>query len=202
MKKLYINIEEIKIKGRPHLLTQPVSDIDERMQAIAQATECIKGIMFKFSGTNQGIQYQKACNAVCELSKELYGASETLNDVQCQIVKFENKCHNYEEESELAVKPRRHSVKVVKVSSNTSEIEFHKAEMITVKNALENYTRGVREQCKILRANRDSIGRIWTDRQFKDFSTYIDDVCAVVETGCKQLDEYKIHLNNKIKNLA
>lgn len=201
MKKLYINIEEIKIKGRPSLLTQPVNDIDRRMQQLASSTEYIKGIMYKFSGTNQGTQYKKACEAVTELSAQLYGASETLNDVQHQIVKFENKCHRYEDESASASSPRKHNVKKVKVTVNTSEIEFHKSQMITVRDSLEKYSRSAKEECKKLRSNRDSIGRVWTDRQFKDFSVYIDDVCSVIEKGCKELDDYKNYLNIKIKEL-
>ena len=171
------------------------------MQELASSTEKIKGTMYKFSGTNQGTQYKKACDAVTELSARLYSASETLNDVQHQIVEYENKCHRYEDESASASNPRKHNVKQVKVTVNTFETEFHKTEMITVRNSLEKYSRSAKEECKKLRSNRDSIGRVWTDRQFKDFSTYIDDICSVIEKGCKELDDYKNYLNVKIKEL-
>lgn len=201
MKKLHVNIEEIKIKGRPSLLAQPVNDIDHRMQQLATSTEDIKGTMYKYGGTNQGKQYKKACDAATELSTQLYSASETLNDVQHQVVKFANKSSRYEDESSMLGSPRRHNVKKVKVSVNTSEIEFHKAEMIIVRDRLDKYSRSAKEECKKLRSNRDSIGRVWIDRQFKDFSSFIDDVCSVIEKGCKELDEYKDYLNVKIKEL-
>lgn len=202
MKKLHVNIEEIKIQGRPAVLAQPVIDIDRRMQALASATEDIKSTMYKFSGTNQGNQYNKACNAVAELSSQLFEASETLNDLQQQIVKFANKASRYEEETSMLGSPRKHNVKKAKVSVNTSEIEFHKEEMIVVKGNLEKYSRSAKEESKKLSSNRDSIGRIWHDRQFKDFSTYIDYVLAAVEKGCKELDEYAVFLNNRINGLT
>ena len=201
MKKLYVNVEEVKIKGRPEALTRVVMDIDRRTQELASATELIKGIMYKLSGTNRGKQYKQACDAVTELSADVYDASEVLNDVQHQIIKFENKCHYYEGESISAPSPRRHSVRKIKVSVNTSEILFEKPQMIYVRNALDKYSKLAREECKKLRSNRDSIGRIWTDRQFKDFSVYIDNVCMIVEKGCRELDEYKNYLNERIKGM-
>ncbi len=202
MKKLHVNIEEIKIKGRPSVLAQPVIDIDRRMQTLATATEEIKSIMYKFSGTNQGKQYNKACNAVTKLSSQLFEASETLNDVQQQIVLFANKGSRYEQDSSMLGSPRKHNVKKAKVSVNTSEIEFHKDEMILVRDRLEKYSRSAKEENKKLRSNRDAIGRIWSDRQYKDFSKYIDDVSSEIETGCKELDEYSAFLTGQIKDLT
>lgn len=206
MKKLHINIEEIKIKCKPkvlaQVLAQPVIDIDSRMQALATETEKIKSIMYKFSGTNQGKQYNKACNAVTKLSSQLFEASETLNDVQRQIVLFAKKVCEYEQVSFTLGSPRKHNVKKIKVSVNTSGIEFHKDEMILVRDKLEEYSRSAKEENKKLRSNRDAIGGIWSDRQYKDFSKYIDDVSSEIETGCKELDEYSAFLTGQIKDLA
>ena len=98
--------------------------------------------------------------------------------------------------------PRKHNVKKAKVSVNTSEIEFHKDEMILVRDRLEKYSRSAKEENKKLRSNRDAIGRIWSDRQYKDFSKYIDDVSSEIETGCKELDEYSAFLTGQIKDLT
>lgn len=202
MKKLYVNIEEIKIKGRPSLLSKPIRDIDERMQQLASVTEMVKGVFYKFSGSNQGIQYKKACDAVTKLSDELYDASEILNDVQTQVVKYENKIHCYEGETFSAASPRKHAVKKMSVNANTAQVEFHKEQMVYLIAIIDKYIVSCVDEVKKLRYNKENVGKVWYDRQFKDFSIYIDEVCGIIFNGCKELDEYKNYLTDKVKMMA
>ncbi len=202
MKKLYENIEEVSIKGRPEELTQVVDSIDITMQEFANETENVKVIMYKYSGTNQGIQYKNACDAITDLSNQIYDASEELNELQRQVVEFQNKCYRYEGLGYLCTSPRSHNINRIRVLANTSSIDFKKPEMIIVRDALERYSCSARDVYKKLQSDRDYIGTIWEDRQFRDFSSFIDEVCIIIENGCKNLDEYKDYLHARIKEIT
>ena len=148
-----------------------------------------------------GLQYERACTAVTELSTQVFEASETLNDVQRQVIVFEQRVHDYEEDGQNAPAPSRHNVRRVQVEVNTALVQLNTQDMSFVSGALYNYLTNMSEECRKLCMNRDSIGEIWQDPQFKRFSEYIDEICLVISRGCRELNSYRNHLNVQIRNL-
>jgi uncharacterized protein YukE len=171
-----------------------IAEIDKRMQDFANATEMMKSIVVSHGGSNYGKQYNNMCLAVNKFSKDIYTASDVLNDLQHQVVEFENKCHVFENEPPSA-SGTVHNVNYTELSANTGEFQMHKDQMKAVSNALEAYFAFARQTAMQLRSNRDSICAIWLDSQSKDFSEVIEEVFAMIEAGCQVLDNYKQYLD-------
>ena len=199
MKRLDVNIERVKIKGKPHLLLDPVKKIDERMQNLADYTQIVKGLLCKYNDSNAGKQYDKIRDSIKDFSRELYDASESLNNLQRQLVNFINKILIYEEYSNLCARPNSHNVRIVDVDVNTSEFYFQRDDIIKMIRRLEGYLNTARNECRELKRNRNDIGGFWCDPQFDAFSEWIDGVCLEVENGCKDLEHYVDHLKIRLK---
>lgn len=198
MKRLDVNIERVLIKGEPYLLLDPVKKIDERMQNLADYTQVIKLALFKYNDSNAGKQYGKIRDSIKDFSRELYDASESLNNLQRQLVNFINKTLIYEEYSNLCARPNPHNVRIVDVDVNTSEFYFQRDDIIKMIRRLEGYLNTARDQCRQLKRNRNDIGEFWRDPQFDAFSEWIDEVCLKVDNGCKDLDDYVEHLKIRL----
>lgn len=110
MRKLYENIEDIYIKGDPAQLTEAVTAMDISLQTISDATEYLSEQLVRYSGSNKGAQYQRVVTTVVEVRDELYLASIELNEMQNQIVAYQNKIFRYEDMAECAVAPNPHLV--------------------------------------------------------------------------------------------
>ena len=97
MKKLYENIEDIKIKGSVDQLSDIVRAMDISLQNIADNTDLLAGLLIKFSASNKGTQYEKVVNTAMQLRDEMFDASIELNEMQKQIVAYQNKVYRYED---------------------------------------------------------------------------------------------------------
>ena len=91
MKKLYENIENIHIKGGIGQLSEVVKVMDIALQNIADNTEQLTGYLSKYSASNKGVQYDKVVKTSLRLRDELFRTSQELNDMQNQIVIYQNK---------------------------------------------------------------------------------------------------------------
>lgn len=202
MRKLFQNITNIKIRGNAGELTEIVRKMDERMQALANETEHVKEVVVKYTDNNKGEQYAKAIAAVSELSKHLYESSETLNDMQRQIVTLQNKTFAYEEQRMHAQQPKRHEVRKITVNTETKVIEFRREDMILVQKQIANYVNNVVETLKRLRDDKNRIGQIWMDDQYRIFDRFIEDVIKTTTQHGRVLDEYAKHLKKQIEILG
>ena len=59
MKKLYMNIADVYIKGNPLQLAEVITAMDESLQNVCQATEDITNLVIRYSASNKGSQYEK-----------------------------------------------------------------------------------------------------------------------------------------------
>lgn len=202
MKKLYSNIDNINIKGRPELLSVAITKIDVVLQALASSTQKVKQAILQYGGSNFGNQYERACVAISNLSRELAVISADMNELQHQVVRYENKCHIYEGEPPSAVSPAGYQVQEIQAEVNVSEFQFHLNEMHLVKKSIDLYISSSAESMGIMRMYRDEIGTFWQDTQFRDFSQIIDEVGAVVYAGCRELEMYSTFLSGKIRELS
>ncbi len=201
MRKLYLNIHDIKIMGDPTILSNVITKMDYNLQRLSADTEKIKYTVYKYSTSNQGHQYTNAVNATKNLSVAIYNASVIMNDVQHQICQYISRCCRYEEIHRNIPVPRRHDIKIVKLDTITSVIIYRKEEMIQVRNALVAYVASSRREAQNLIANREAIRPIWKDTQFRLFSEYVDEICVILRNGADVLETYANHLANLINNL-
>lgn len=202
MRKLFDHIEDIHIKGNPSVLTEAITAMDASLQNIAVWTEKLASFLVKHSNTNKGIQYAKAVEVVMVLSSKLYDASIELNSMQNEVVRYQNKIFRYEEMSESGTVPNRFLVQKIKATVDESSVQFGRKEMTDLSNMLKSYIENVLQYARQLYNKKEQLAAIWMDSQYQTFSAFINEICKMIEKALKELDEYRMHLDAKLKELG
>lgn len=202
MRKLYENIEDIYIKGNPAQLTEVITEMDVSMQRIADATEYLSEQLARYSASNKGAQFQRVISTVMALRDELYLASIELNEMQNQIVAYQNKVFRYEDMAECATAPNPHLVERRDIYVDESAVQFSLPEMITVVKYLAGYHEVAVSLAHELMDNKERVGGIWCDSQYDLFAQFIDEVCLTIANTLKEFGNYLSVLDEKIKELS
>ncbi len=202
MKKLYENIEDINIRGGVEQLSEVVRAMDISLQNIADNTDQLVGYLAKYSASNKGAQYEKVVKTSMLLRDEMLEASVVLNDMQNQIVAYQNKIYRYEEMAASAQQPNPYLVTKRQISVDTSMVQFNRADMLDVAAALRNYSERVYHHIKTINEKKNSIAAVWRDSQYDDFAEFISEVTKNVVNAIKLFEDYVIYLEGKIKELS
>lgn len=202
MKKLYKNIEDINIKGGVDQLSEMVRAMDISLQNIADNTDRLVGYLIKYSASNKGVQYEKVVNTSTQLRDEMFEASMELNDMQNQIVEYQNKIYRYEDMAESAQRPNPYLPARRQISIDTSIVQFNRSDMLNVAAALRNYSEIVFHHIKKINEKKNSLAAVWRDTQYDDFAEFIGEVTTNVVDAIKQFEDYVIYLEEKIKELS
>ena len=202
MKKLYVNIEDIYIKGNPLLLTEVVTSMDVVLQKMSQSTENVTAKVIKYSSTNKGKQYEKMVRTLLSLRNILYESSIQLNDMQNQIVAYQNKVLRYEGMTESASLPNKHSVSKYNINVDITETKFRIQEMMELSTCLNDYSESIFYSTQNLIRNKNDASRFWQDTQYNDFAQFIDEIAQAVISSLKIFGEYVSYLDEKIKELS
>lgn len=202
MKRLYENIEDINIKGGVEQLSEMVRAMDISLQNIADNTDCLVGYLIKYSASNKGVQYDKVVNTSMHLRDKMFEASTELNDMQNQIVEYQNKIYRYEDMAESAQRPNPFLPTKRQISTDASIVQFSRADMLDVAAALRNYSEIVFHHIKTINEKKNSLAIVWRDTQYDDFAEFISEVTKNVIDALKQFEEYVIYLEEKIKELS
>lgn len=201
MNRLFTHIEDINIKGSPDELSRLISQMDMSMQNIAESTERISHLLLKYSNSNKGDMYRRVVNTLLKLRETLYESSMELNSIQNDIVEYQNKIFRYEGLSKSAPPPNKYLVQRTSINTDTSAVQFNRSEMETVASNLKNYNDFVFHQAKLLIESKKQAASVWRDSQYIKFSEFIDSVCRNIEHALKKFDEYRMILEQKIKEL-
>lgn len=202
MKKLHLNITNIHIKAKdPGVLSNLIADIDKQLRGLVDATDSARNLMTKYSSSNNGSQYENACTALHALSRHIKESVLIINDLEAQVVAFQNKVYRFEGINKSAPMPKKYVINESRVVANHAIVQYGMNEMRTVATGLSQYCDKTRNVIKGLLQARSRIATIWVDSQFKDFSAVIDSVRMAAEKHIKELDSYVTHLNTRIKEL-
>lgn len=202
MKKLYENIENIHIKGGIGQLSEVVKVMDIALQNIADNTEQLTGYLSKYSASNKGVQYDKVVKTSLRLRDELFRTSQELNDMQNQIVIYQNKMYRYEDMSETASIPNPYLVSKKQINVDTTIMQFNRTDMMELAATLRNYSERVYHHMKTIIEKKNSIASVWKDPQYDDFAEFIDGIKRNVVEALKVFEDYVIYLEDKIKELS
>ena len=201
MDKLYINVEKCEIAGGAKNLTPMVQEMDRRLQELASETITIKNTLLKFASTSASEQYKKATLSVYNLSETITEKSYQLNDMQGQIVTYQNNISRFEDNGQIFSNPNPFTVVKTQINVDTSVFKFNLEEMIEVNKCISKYTDNTREILKVLQSNKSSIGFIWKDPQYKDFEMFIDEIVSETNKNIDILEDYSKYLGQKIQEL-
>lgn len=196
--RLYVNVQRADIQGGADALCPIVQEMDKRLQELAQETENIKEIMLKFQTSNSSDQYDRACNVISAFSNFLFDKSEELNDMQVQIVEYQNSTNRYNEKSGCFSNPNSHDVRKVIVDVDVQHFQFTLDEMRYVNQSIETYIKNAEDISNQLLNNKNEVGSIWRDPQYEDFSQFIDEVVTATKQSLTIVNDYSIHLNQQI----
>ncbi len=201
MKKLSHNIQDIHILGGVEQLTEGVSALDKTLQNITDYTDKLTNYLTKYSSSNKGLQYQKVVRTSVKLRDSLFAKSLELNDMQNQIVAYQNKVYRYEDINRAVSKPNPYLINKKNISVDTSMVKFTRGDMINLVANMNNYCERVRFHVKSLIEKKNSMASFWKDTQYRDFSLFIDDISKDVMDSIKLYEDYVIALEGKIKEL-
>ena len=201
MKKLYERIEDISIKGGVEQLSEIVRAMDISLQNIADNTDQLVGFLVKYSASNKGARYEKVIKTSLHLRDEMFKASVELNDMENQIVTYQNKIYRYEGLAESAQRPNPYLVTKRQISVDSSAVQFNRSDMLNVVAALRNYSERVFHHLKTINEKKNSIAAIWQDKQYNDFASFISEVTKNVVNALRTFEEYIVYLEEKIKEL-
>ncbi len=203
MKKLYERIENIDIKGDISQLTDMVTTIDIALQHVTEQTHLLTTNLIRYSATNKGTQYEKVVAHTIRLRDELSEAYLELNDIQNQIVAYQNKLYRYEERNEFAAKPHPYLVNANQgINVETTAVQYEISEMRQIVALLNNYSQTVFFQMRTIIQKKNEIGMVWRDSQYRDFSDFIDMITIAIKDALKEYQEYARYLNEKIEELS
>ena len=201
MKKLYERIEDINIKGGLEPLSEVLTVMDSALQNIAAYTDKLVKHLVKFNATNMGKRYENVVSNSLRLRDDLFDASYQLNDMQNQIVAYQNKIYRYEGMAELAEKRHPYLVTKADVTVTNSGIQFNKTDMIELVTLLRNYSEGVYNQLRKKKKKKEEIAEVWQDSQYKDFAEFVDRVIRKVFGTIKIFEDFVLELEARIKGL-
>ena len=202
MKRLYENIEDINISGGIDQLSEVVRTIDKSLQNIANNTDQLVEYLAKYSNSNKGAQYENVIRTSMYLRDELFDAALELNDMQKQIVAYQNKIYRYEDMSESAQQPNPYLITKRQISVENSITQFNQSDMMEVVEILRNYSERVHHHIKMIEEKKNSIAAVWRDTQYDDFAEFIEEVTGKINDAIKLFEEYVIYLEEKIKELS
>lgn len=203
MKRLDERIMDIDIRGGAGMLTDIVKQIDISMQTVSQNTEDMYDIAVKYSGSNVGQQYDKMVKTLNIFREILFTASIEVNDIQTQLVNFQNKIYRYEDLNQFETIPNPHLVERRKeIAVDVRSIKFSENEMRELSNCLKIYCEAVSVEMKKIVFGKNNLANVWRDTQYDDFSVFIDGISQTAEEGIKEFADYVEYLDSKIKELA
>ena len=202
MKKLYENITDINIKGGVGQLSDMVRTMDISLQNIADNSEQLTGYLEKYSVSNKGAQFDRVVKTSLRLRDEMFRASMELNEMQNQIVAYQNKIYRYEDMAESAAVPNPYLVTKRQISAVTSIVQFNRSDMIELAATLRNYGERVYHHIRTINQKKNSIARVWMDTQYDNFADFIEDVTKSIVEALKTYEEYVVYLEEKIKELG
>lgn len=199
MNKLFNSIEDVDIRDDIGQLSELVGEIDITLQDIANETEDLFENLIRFSASNKGVQYEKVIDACTTLRNELHDASLEMNDLQNQIVAYQNKIYRYEDMLERAARPNQYLVTRRQIDTDATHTKFDRSEMMELEAILKNYGECVYHHLVSINEKKESIASVWRDSQYDRFANFIGDITKDVVSGLKIYDEYVVHLEEKIK---
>ena len=202
MKKLYSNIEEVRIVKDPNEVGKIITDMDKCVEQLAQATAKMTSVLAKYAGSNLGVQYDKASKAAVALYKSIKAYAVEINDVQNQVDRMIAKICEYDDRRKTSPAPRKSNIGELRVDVNRTPAVFTVCEMTIVRDTLANYVSKTQEEIDKLLRCKENVGAFWKDRQYRDFSDMIDQLGAMVKPQLAALREYAQYLAGKIKGLA
>ena len=201
MKKLYENIEDININGEISDLTDVVKAIDNSLQNIANMTEQLTDTLEKYSDVVKGVQFKKTVDNACELREMLYITSLEFNEMQNQVVEYQNKIYRFEDMTDYCQRPNPYEVNRRVIEVEDRVVQLKRSDLERVVAYLNKYNDEVYFQIKNILANKNDIASVWRDSQYQDFSEYIDGIAGKVVDSLKVFDDSVNYLNEKIKEL-
>lgn len=200
MENFFQNINDVHINGRPNELYEIVSKMDLRLQRIAENTNRIGTTLLKLAGSNSGKAFQKAAVNVFNFSKFLSSKSAELNNMQRNIVNYINALARFEQSNEY-VSFNVFQVESVKVEANDGTLQFTKNDFLTLKKSIEEYCVNTTLENRSLNDDKNNIGSLWQDSQYKFFCDFIDGIVTEITNKVKSMEDYVRELDEIIKNL-
>ena len=202
MKKLYMNIEDIHIKGGPNQLSEVVTRMDNSLQKLSQETEDITAVVAKYSLSNKGNQYDKMAKSLVSLRSKLYDASLQLNEIQNEIVLYQEKVMRYEGLPGSATIPNKYLVSRANIHVDTTEVQFNRSEMIDLQNRLNSYCEMIYYGIQDIVRGKNEIAQVWLDTQYNDFSEFVDEINMETLKSLEVFREYLEYLDTVIKEVT
>ena len=198
MAKLITNLEKVRVKGGIDKLNEPIYSMDKAIEKMYNdSVELAEIIKNHFEG-NKGNQYVVIVTNAKDLAKALEDASISINNMQHQIIQFQEatNCFNDERTSVGSVRKRS----TITINPNVvSQFRFFTTDTIKlVQRKLVEFSSKTKETLKRLISEKDALKSIWCDPQYDHFSKFIDEMSQEINKHLRVFDNYADYLQKKI----
>lgn len=202
-RKLYINVERIKIKGDPEVLGRYVFDIDKFVAEISSETTNLCIILKKYYQMDYTDQFIKMVENVNDLNKTLFNESEEIFELKEQLLKFIENMQIFNNKSLGIPRGQRHASGTPRISTDRNQVfNFSREDYIYVHKSILRYLDGVSEASKIIYKEVMAAGSIWIDDQYRIFADTVMDILNAIKKGAALLSDYADVLKQKIVALS
>ena len=202
-RKLYINVEQVKINGDPQELCRYVKETDFFVQEVTGETVNLANILNRYYQIDNTDQFKKIVVNVNEMAKLLIQESEEMLGLKNDLVIFISNMFSFDDRNDSVSHGMRHvgGVKIVQ-PDNRQVFHFTRDDYIYVQKSLVRYIDGVNNASRLIKRDVDAAGSFWIDPQYQIFSNTVDEILHIIKRGTDGLSDYASHLNQKINILG
>ena len=140
--------------------------------------------------------------SLVSLRSKLYDASLQLNEIQNEIVLYQEKVMRYEGLPGSATIPNKYLVSRANIHVDTTEVQFNRSEMIDLQNRLNSYCEMIYYGIQDIVRGKNEIAQVWLDTQYNDFSEFVDEINMETLKSLEVFREYLEYLDTVIKEVT
>lgn len=196
---MYLNIDRFMIRGEPDVLIEDMRSICSRVVMLTESVERFIGILNSKGDSNNSTQYQKALDASGKFIDVLYTNLDELTEAHAYIIEFVDRVNAFNERPPSGARPVAYERRRVSFETSGGVQMMVREDMETIVHEIERIISESVDCCKSIRNTVASMGDFWKDPQFDAFNGQVEGLIRQIANSLRNLDEYRIHLNNIIK---
>ena len=198
---LLSNIEKVKINGRPHLLNEPISSMQNCVINMCNYTDAAIGAVSYSSGFLAGMEYDRSVEALRKLAQTLRDTSDMIYSMQVQIYRLEETICRFEGEAFTGIPPSKPDVPPIPELYSAATFQFDRSVATKLLRIILDYIDNVRKESITLTGKALEIRSIWDDPQYVKFINFIYDVREEIDRALFDLRMYRDVLYSKVMDM-
>ena len=194
MPRIQFNIEEFSIAGQPEILIDHMAHLTSIVHEYTEDVNRFKSLLRNKQDDNDNDQLERAFYTTVGFIRKLDDDLDDLTDVHVFLIEFVNRVNRFNDHPPCDATPIRYDHHAFAMDFSHSRQTMVINDMIVIANALDDVILDGIECVKSIRRETESMGTVWTDRQYRLFSECTEEICNDIISALEPLDDYHQHL--------